>query len=308
MVADIELAATRASYHYERSGFPSDYCASPLANALVRGSTPVKEAIERCRSMLETESIGLGVRFYLLIQLAQLHAMAGWLPEARLLLAESRSGLRELGDLPAIETVWSSAAANVEQLAGDPDAVERLLGPICAELRERGERAWLATHLARLGDAVYRRGDPRLALAHADDALRLAPEFDLDAQVGARCARGKALAALESGVEGERAVREALALIRPTGDVVRIGLVLVDLAEVLRLERRSSDAAEVLIEALELYAAKGDVLSGARVRAQLAELGSPYDGGQPAEADSRVPLVSKPANTRREADTPAGPP
>ncbi|HEU0335033.1 MAG TPA: BTAD domain-containing putative transcriptional regulator, partial [Gaiellaceae bacterium] len=235
VVADIELAAAAVNEHYQHAGFPPAG-ASSLANALVCGQTPVAEGIDRCISLLESEIGGVTVRLYVLIHLARLEAMSRRFSEARGLLRQSQEGLRELRDLLGIETLWSSAAAHVERLAGDPDAVERLLAPVCTELAARGERAWLATHLADRADAAYRQRRPQLALSHADEALRLALDFDVYAQVRARCARGKALAALGRASQGEDSLCEALGMIRPTGDVVELGAALVDFAEVLRLD------------------------------------------------------------------------
>lgn len=61
-----------------------------------------------------------------------------------------------------------------------------------------------------------------------------------------RCVLGKVLARRGEAESGEGLVREALALVEPTDFIDKHADVLVDLAEVLRLSRRSEEAPAAL--------------------------------------------------------------
>lgn len=89
----------------------------------------------------------------------------------------------------------------------------------------------------------------------------------------ARCARAKAIAALERVEEGERLAREAVALVDQTQFPIDRADARMDLAEVLVLAGRPDDAAEVLQDALHLHEQKGNLVSAERTRALLDELG-----------------------------------
>jgi hypothetical protein len=73
-------------------------------------------------------------------------------------------------------------------------------------------------------------------------------------------------------IEAERVAREAVTLAEGTDDINMHADALMALAEVLRLANRSSEAAAVIQEALNLYEQKGNVVSAGKARALLGEL------------------------------------
>jgi tetratricopeptide (TPR) repeat protein len=103
----------------------------------------------------------------------------------------------------------------------------------------------------------------------SDDA---AAADDLSTQVLVRSARGRVLAERGELDDGLRLCREAVSLAEETDDVNMRADALTGLAEVLRLGWRREDAARVLDEALLLYQAKGNVVSGDHVTRALKEL------------------------------------
>ena len=157
------LAWEKAAGHAHLAGDEreelEDWSWVPLA--LWGGPTPVDEAIERCRSVLDKTAGDRKATSTALFTMGKLEAMRGRFDEARKLIASSKSTLNEIA-LP----IWMAGpltqmAGWVEILAGDPAAAESILRPGVEALREIGELAWMSTVAAILAEAVYsqRRDD-----------------------------------------------------------------------------------------------------------------------------------------------------
>ena len=101
------------------------------------------------------------------MRLGYLNAMAGRFTEARELSARSRAILEDLGLTLMLPTLdgW---AGQVELLAGDPAAAERLWRRAYQALEGLGEKGNLSTIAAYLAEAVYQQG--RLRRGRGADA------------------------------------------------------------------------------------------------------------------------------------------
>ena len=90
--------------------------------------------------------------------------------------------------------------------------------------------------------------------------------------MGWRGVRAKVLAVRGELDRAERLAREGVAIAEP-GDYIDLrGDMWMDLAEILTV-RGSTDARDALEHALALYERKGNLVSAARARGRLAELG-----------------------------------
>jgi len=169
--------------------------------------------------------------------------------------------------------VQTQDGAAIELAAGDPVAAERELREgydVLAELGETGFRSTVASHLA---DALFAQGRLEEAARAADDAIELAQEDDFDPIARARVVQARI--ALERGdLEAATALAEsAVALEEQTDYIERHADTLVALARVREAAGDIAEAAVAAQKALELYERKGHVVSAARARALLDELG-----------------------------------
>jgi DNA-binding SARP family transcriptional activator len=259
-----EEAAERALEYFRRSGWPVAPCLQELGASLYYGPTPVADAIARCHALLA--GADRGSEAHLSGFLACLEAMEGRFDDARALVGRARTLYEELAWTVNVTTNYAPLAAEIELLAGDGQAAERLLAESCSTLDEWGERAHLATQAARLGEALYAQGRYDEALQWADVAARCAASDDVGAQFSWRALRAKALAQLGSLEEAETLAGKAVELAAATDTLTQRASVLLAHGEVLRLSGRASEAAESVEEACALLDAKGNRVAGRRAR------------------------------------------
>jgi tetratricopeptide (TPR) repeat protein len=129
-----------------------------------------------------------------------------------------------------------------------------------------GERTWLCSIAGMLAEALYRQGKLDEAETWVERARGWAPDTDLEAQADWRCIKGKLLARRGEADEGERLVREGLAIAQRTDEVDHIADAWADLAEVLRLADRADETPEAAHTAVEWYERKGNIAEAANVR------------------------------------------
>jgi tetratricopeptide (TPR) repeat protein len=157
----------------------------------------------------------------------------------------------------------------VEMLAGDHEAAEQELRRDYELLREIGDRAYFSTVAAQLAQVMCETGRPEEALRLSEESERAASPDDVETQVLWRCAKGKVLSGTGASEAAEALLREAVDLIFRTEEPQAQGLVLMDLAQVLREAGRTADASREVARALELFESKGDLPSAGRARAIL---------------------------------------
>jgi tetratricopeptide (TPR) repeat protein len=137
-----------------------------------------------------------------------------------------------------------------------------------------GETGFLSTIAAVLGTLLVDRGELDEALSMAERSREVSGAEDLASQVGWRWARGRALARKGEVDESERLLREAVELSERTDFANMRADSQSYLAEVLHLGGRSDESAAALERAIEIYEAKGNVVSAGRMRAILKEFGA----------------------------------
>jgi ATP/maltotriose-dependent transcriptional regulator MalT len=240
--------------------------ASQYAIAALHGPTPVSEAIRRCDEIVAEASGDHRTEGLVRSLLAVLHGMHGDFDEARRLYAGAQATLEELGGT-VVAASTSLASYGIEMLAGDLLAAERELRRDYAALTDLGERYLLSTVVGELARVLYAQARYDEADSMSREAEALADEDDIASQTLWRSVRAKILARGGSTEEALRLAWEAVELIGRTDAYVMRAETLVDLAEVLRLAERESEADAWLEEAVALLDAKENVVAADGVRA-----------------------------------------
>ena len=264
-----EHALERALTHAERAGDAREVggIRMRLAMALYWGPTPAPEAIARAERTLVRARGNPAVESTFLVSLAGLHAMSDRFDEARTLLVRGEAMAEELG-FKLWFAGFSLVSADVELLAGDPEAAERKLRRGYRVLDSAGERRVLSIVASRLAETVYlqRRYDEAEQLT--DISEQLAGSGDIASHIERRSVRAKVVAERGEFELAEHLAREALQLADETDDIGRQALARVDLAEVLRSAGKTDDTIPLVQRARELFEQKGNVVA-ARAAGEL---------------------------------------
>jgi class 3 adenylate cyclase/tetratricopeptide (TPR) repeat protein len=206
-----------------------------------------------------------------LLVLAMYASFVGKFDEAREQLREATSIDEELGGGRGSGFQYTPAGM-IELLAGDVTRAERELRVGYDTLRERGDAWFLCGVAAELADVLWLQGRDDEALELTRVSEDLVAKDVLVAQMMWRGARAKVLARRGKAEEAEALAREGVGIIKQTDYVLYQADALTDLAEVLRLLNRTSEAATAAEEAFRLYDEKGNAVAARNVRALLDEL------------------------------------
>jgi tetratricopeptide (TPR) repeat protein len=240
-----------------------------LAWSALYGPTPVDQAIKQCEELRERAEGDRKTEAMTCCALAHLKAMHGKFEAARDLFRHSRALFEEFGwKLDAALTSIDSGPA--ELLAGDPQAAETELQRDFEALDRMGERNYISTTAGWLAEAMYRQGKLDEAEQFGRFCEEVAAFDDVTSQVLWRSIQGKVLARRGRLDEGERIVRDAVDIIGRTDALDYQGNAFMDLAEVLSLEGRTEEAAMAIMEAVQLFEAKGNIVSAEHSRGVLA--------------------------------------
>jgi class 3 adenylate cyclase/tetratricopeptide (TPR) repeat protein len=169
----------------------------------------------------------------------------------------------------------ASSVAEVEVLAGDFTAAERILEEAWIGLAAAGERGFRSTVGALLANVLVRLGRLDDAARVVHEAEGLTAEDDMYTLVTARRARALLASARGEHAEAQAHAAEAVRLADGTDYVEQQAENYLALAEVLIASDRSAAAAEPLRAAIELAEAKGSTVLAGRARAQLDSLTAP---------------------------------
>jgi class 3 adenylate cyclase/tetratricopeptide (TPR) repeat protein len=268
-----EAAAQRSLEHARLAehGMLEARAIPSLGYAALNGPTPVPQAIERCRGLLEDVRGNAKAEALLLAAIAHLEAMRGNFDEARRLYRESRAMLEELGwSFLAAQTSFDSGP--VELLAGDPAAAEAELRRDYETLERMGEKNYISTTAALLARAVYEQGRLDEARVYTDVSRELAADDDVTSQVLWRGVHAMLLARAGEFAEAEAVVRGAVELSETADAPEARGNALLDEAEVLTMSGDRDGAAAVLARALEQFERKAMDVPAELTRAKLAAL------------------------------------
>jgi DNA-binding SARP family transcriptional activator len=259
-------ASRRAAAHARAAGNLREvgWTLGQVALCAIHSPMPVGEAIASVERLLEEAAQNRGLDANLAGFLTVLEAMGGDIEGARRRIEETRALARDLG------LTWQAAVQElnsgyIELLAGDPAAAEREIRRAKEAFIEIGEGWFLATAACDLPRAVYEQG-------RYDDAFALAQEIDekttFDRENGIRGhgIRARVLARRGELAEAEALARKAVRLGETSEFLVLHADALTDLAEVVRLAGRESEAASAMEEAVRLYERKGNVAAARKAR------------------------------------------
>jgi tetratricopeptide (TPR) repeat protein len=242
-----------------------------LPAAYFWGPTPVDEAVNRCRGVLELARDDRAVTARCQLLLAGLQGMRGEFDPARELFAESRATLEELGMAQSVAS-GTHVSGMVEMLAGEWATAEREYRAGFGFFEAAGDTGYLVVSASFLARAVYEQG----RLAEAEELTRLVERTAASDDDATRAdwagTRAKILAARGEIDAAEALAREAVSVYARTGELRDHADALADLAEVLHRAGQDVAASRMLVEAVDLYARKGVLPSISRARARLEEL------------------------------------
>lgn len=163
-------------------------------------------------------------------------------------------------------------AGMIELLAGDTAGAERELRTGYDTLRERGDAWFLCGVAAELADVLWLQGRDDEAYELTLLSEQLVGEDVLVAQMMWRGARAKVLARRGQAEEAEALARDGVAIIERTEHVLYHADAWTDLADVLRLQGRPTEAANAAEKALAIYERKGNRAAAGRLQTMLEQL------------------------------------
>jgi class 3 adenylate cyclase len=234
------------------------------------GPTPAREALARCRDVLEQTS-SRQVEAIARQEQAALLALSGRFDEARQSWKEGFAMLEELG-LPILAAGSSQELFDIERLAGDLPAAEAVLREACDVLEQLGEKGFLSTRSACLGLCLALQDRP----AEAEPFLELAQQAMTDDASDVlnliHRARAAVLMSQSSLSEAEEHARQALAAIADWDMPNDKGATLAQLADILAASGRPEEAMTAYLEALELYEQKENLVAARGVTRALEAL------------------------------------
>ena len=245
-----------------------------LVMALYFGPTPVDDAIARCQAFLDEVSGESAIEAAIWSGLAGLLAMRGDFEEARKLWASAGARFDDLG-LGYRRAVRSTIGADIETLAGDPEAAEQELRLGYETLEQMGEKGARAVVAAYLADTLCRVGRDDEAAEYADIVTELAAGDDVVPQALCRCVRARLFARHGEADRAEELAREATALVEEMDFPDLQALTLLCLAEVLDAGGKGAESAEIVTRARALYEKKGNVAAGRRMVSETNTEGRP---------------------------------
>ena len=236
---------------------------------MVFGSASPEETIARCDELMEDFPERRGLRAEAQIVRGMSLGMLGLPSQARPIVAEGRTDLRELGQSMQW-AITSMGAGMVELWAGHPDAAERVLRGGLEALEAIRETGYYSTASALFAEAVYRQGRLDEALEFTVISERAAAPDDVDSQGAWRGTRAKVLATRGDFEQAIELVEEALAVGERYGAPVQTGELLMAAAEVFRLSGARDRSEEMLSRALSCFERKGHLPLAAEARTQLS--------------------------------------
>ena len=200
--------------------------------------------------------------------------MLGRFDEARSVQAAQHDRACEVGVEGAIAHSCSSGA-EIEWLAGEPEAAYEWGREACERMEAMGQRSWLSTFAAELGHPLCALGRYDEADRWAEKGKALGADDDIATNIHWGRVRAKVLSWQGRLPEAEEHALNAVALARTTDWISGQGDALLDLAEVLDLAGRPDEAAAALREAIERFELKGNLAMAARARARLELVAAP---------------------------------
>ncbi len=266
---DAGLAAyEQADDHARRAGLPERNLGW-RGTFRVMGTTPAADTLAWLDEIKARESRNHWMR----LNCARALAMLGRFDEGRTIFAAVRVECMERGErLMLAFAYWGWL--DLELLAGHAVEAAEFGLEACRLYEELGERAQLSSVAGDLALALYAAKHFDEAETWADRSAELGSSDDALTQMLWRQAKAKVLARRGEHAEAERLAREAVVIGEDSDFLDGQGDAFADLAEALLVAGKADEAAGALEQALERYERKGNVVSAAGARLQLAELQS----------------------------------
>jgi class 3 adenylate cyclase/tetratricopeptide (TPR) repeat protein len=263
-------AVDQAAGHADKAGHVPERIVMWRALLLEMGTTPVPDVL----TWLDENEPPAGRDIFLRSHRSMTLAMLGRVDEARTILAETRAELAKRGVGARAAGITAFDSVQVELWAGDPAAAAEFGAEGCRQLDELGEQGlgMLSAAAGLLAQALYALDRLDEADTWADRGAELGASDGLSTQMLWRQVRAKVLARRGEQAEAERLAREAVAIGENTDMLNVQGDAHADLAEVLMLNGKSSEAVAALEQALERYQRKGNLVSTLQTKARLADL------------------------------------
>ncbi len=238
-----------------------------LAQALLHGPAPVREAIARIEGLSDELGLEGALRVAVDTALAGLVAKDGRIDDARLIYRDCVATTEEFG-LRLRRATQAIVGAQIELLAGNPSGAEQELRASSAALAEFGATTSAATHRAMLAEVLCVLGRLEEAEAQALAVATEATEDDLATQVLWRAALARARARRGMVAQAREPAEQALVL------SAEMQFPFVQVAALTAAaEAEADDPARLLDGARSIVEAKGNRLELARLRSLIAELG-----------------------------------
>ena len=268
-------AAERGLEHDRRSRdphYPQDDLIGVLVS-LVWGPTPASVALAEGLEILETVRGHRGAEAFAFCFLGQLRGMLGQTDAAREMIERGVAARQELGDLPgAAMSHGEGLGYFVDMVRGDWHGAERELRSGYETLRAMGDKNYLAVTAGWLAHALIALDRDAEAEGLVEECKQAAARSWVAPQVLWRGAEAVLMARRGAVPAGEVLARGAVDLALQTDRVDTQTDALMDLAEVLRIAGRASEAANVVEDALRRYEHKEVLPAAERARRRLTEL------------------------------------
>lgn len=269
-----EAAGEEAAEHARRAGDHRMEARSLawVGLALWYGPAPVSRGLEKLDDILRRADGHPEVEARVVCVRAHILAMLGRFDEARRTAQRGRRIYEELGLIVDMAGMVPLVGSFIERLAGDPAAAERQLMWGYEILDRMGEKGFLSSVAAALGEIVCILGRDEEAERFAEIGGEAASEDDVLTQILLRNARAKLLARRGALGEAEEVSRDAVRLAEATDWLDLHGDTLLGLAEVLGLMGRTEEATAATLEAADLFDRKGNAVSAGRANTLAKEL------------------------------------
>jgi DNA-binding SARP family transcriptional activator len=226
-----------------------------LASAALWGPTPAPEGIRQCQDYLDEIGNHPRGQAVIFLHMAGLHAMQDDVATAHKTLNNAKTLLDTLG--PTM-----TAALTETHLRLEYESLDRM-----------GEKGYLATTAALLARAIAAQGQNRY-----DEAVHLitisreaGADEDLSAQIIGQGLSARILAYRGHRTEAIKLAHSAVALAAQTDLLSQHADTLLDLAQVLAVTGRVTEAYAAAAEALDLYQRKGNLPGARESRRYLAQ-------------------------------------
>lgn len=269
--AEVERILDTALAHAQKSGSAREEAKilGWLPYVAFWGPTPADQALKLCEAVISLAKGNRMVEAKTTFAMAGLRAMRGEFDAARNLIAAGNDLLTELG-LSFSIAVNRQISGTVELLAEDYAGAEREFRAGFNALEALGDKGYLPSFAAMVGEAVYEQGNFEEADRYTKMSQEMFAADDVTSKTDWGPVRAKLMARAGDAEGAEKLGREVVKIASATDELFDHADALMDLAEVYKLIGRPDDASRCAQEALALFEKKGVTAAAERARAFVA--------------------------------------